>query len=422
MSSSDQSDASAEAAVIFDQGHARLHYAVAVALQNAGILEAAFCDFYNTEAGFSRLAVEALRRVHTPTGQRMAERRNDRLDATRIETDAVRTLLMDLLRVTLKVPAHRHWSRWSRVRSAKIRRGLHRGNTLHGFVTSLHPPLVREARERGLLTCGEQIIAPVAEQRRQAALQRERFPGADTADWEVGSNWLGEMEASTWPLLDRVTCPSSYVKEALVAAGVGADRVHVHPYPYQLPPEGEARPAARADRPLTVGFLGSVNLRKGAPYFLQVAQRLASDRLHFKMVGPVDLDEAWIQAHGDRVTFVGPVSRSRVREEMRSFDVFYFPSTCEGSAGVVYEAAEAGLPIVTSRNSGTHLRDGMEAQLCNYDDVEGACEQIEMLAGDAALRDDLGAAARSALERCTVARYGQFLRRVFEEGLQEVSL
>ena len=409
--------AMAEPAVILDQGHARLHYAVALALQDAGILEAAFCDFYNTEAGFSRLAVGALRRLHPATGQRMADRRNDRLDPARVETDRGRTLLLDAMRVFLKVPAHRHWSRWSRVRSTRIRRrGLHRGNTLHGFVTSLHPPLVREARERGLLTSGEQIIAPVAEQVREARIQQERFPGAAEEAWEIGRDWLGEVEAATWPLLGCVTCPSAYVKNALVAAGLEEQRIHVHPYPYQVRAE-PAPERPRDARPLTVGFLGGVNLRKGAPYFLQVARRLASDRLRFRMVGPIGLSDAMVRSHAGCVDFAGGVSRSRVREEMRNFDVFYFPSTCEGSAGVVYEAADARLPVVTSPNSGTHLIDGAEARLCAYDDVDGACARIEELAGDAGLRAHLGDAAHAALGRCTVGGYGRFLRGVFEDAL-----
>ena len=41
---------------------------------------------------------------------------------------------------------------------------------------------------------------------------------------------------------------------------------------------------------------------------------------------------------------------------MLNSDVFLFPSLCEGSARVIFEAMESGCAIITTKNSGTVVR------------------------------------------------------------------
>ena len=114
---------------------------------------------------------------------------------------------------------------------------------------------------------------------------------------------------------------------------------------------------------ITVGFVGSVGLRKGAPYFFEVAKRLASERVRFVMVGPILLDKQIINRYKGPVEIIGPVPWLDVGRWLERFDIFYFPSTCEGSAGAVNEAMASALPVVTTPNSGSTVRDGVEGYL-----------------------------------------------------------
>jgi glycosyltransferase involved in cell wall biosynthesis len=73
----------------------------------------------------------------------------------------------------------------------------------------------------------------------------------------------------------------------------------------------------------------------------------------------------------------------------------------------------AGLPIVTSPNSGTLTRDGVHGFVRNYDDVEGMAQAVERLATNPTLRQEMGEASRRTAERCTLESYGQQLTDVF---------
>jgi len=78
------------------------------------------------------------------------------------------------------------------------------------------------------------------------------------------------------------------------------------------------------------------------------------------MVGPVHLRADVVARYRDVVQVVGPVPRAEVAGWLNRFDMLLFPTTCEGSAGSLMEAMAGGLPVVTSPNSGTVARDGVE--------------------------------------------------------------
>jgi glycosyltransferase involved in cell wall biosynthesis len=229
-----------------------------------------------------------------------------------------------------------------------------------------------------------------AEQERQ----RERWSTWEPRASVPGTAGAESWEQQTWPLLDHIVCASSYVRDGLLQAGVADSRITVLPYPVQL---GDPPAVRRRDpgAPVTVGFLGGgVDLRKGAPYFVEVARRLARREVRFVMVGPVRLSAQGINAARAVVELVGQVARSAVAAWLARFDVFFFPSTCEGGANAVMEALAVGLPVVTSPNSGSVVRDGQEGYIVPYDDLDQAEARIAALIRDPALRRSLGAAAR----------------------------
>jgi len=137
--------------------------------------------------------------------------------------------------------------------------------------------------------------------------------------------------------------------------------------------------------------------------------------LDFTMVGPIELQSRKIETYKGRVRLTGSVPRSEIRKWLERFDIFFFPSTCEGSAGAVMEAMATGLPIVTSPNSGTVVRDGIEGFLCAYDDVAGFIQCLERLRDEPELRLRVGRAASKRAQSFDLNYYGRALHGLFTE-------
>jgi glycosyltransferase involved in cell wall biosynthesis len=57
-------------------------------------------------------------------------------------------------------------------------------------------------------------------------------------------------------------------------------------------------------------------------------------------------------------------------------DVFLLPSICEGSAMVTYEALSWGLPVITTHNAGSIVRDTVDGWLVPIRDSEAIAKKL----------------------------------------------
>lgn len=394
------------------QDGARLHYAIPVALQRAGMLGMMFTDFYAKKGSSSSLAATLAGRLKPSLARKALGRRCDELDDRLIRHNPWLFVRMLLARprghgtAEYAITTCRWLGRWMQ------RVGLDGCNAAFGFIRDFDPVFFAEAARSGIVTVGDQMSAPIAEAVRVARHLKARWPEWDP-DWSVEDLLRFErLQSDSWAALRHFTCASDYVRSGLIAEGVDPDRISVLPYPIDV------RQAAAPDRskrtgPVVVGCVGRVTLPKGAPYFLEAAKRLKSDHVRFVMVGPMGLPSSAAAKFGDHVELAGPVPRDAVARRLEQFDMFFFPATCEGSSGAVIEAMASGLPVVTSPNSGTFARDGMEGFLRAYDDVDGFVECITRLAEDPSLRRTMGEAARKRVEGFGIDHYAARIGELF---------
>ena len=362
-----------------------------------------YTDFFAAPGSPAEIVAQLASRLRPSLGRRMALRYCDELPREHIIDNVPLALGQQLARVGATCMED-YYLRCTRLTGRWVRRaGFNGANTLVGFVRHIDPNLCRFARRRGLTVVGDQIIAPALVENREHRMQAQCWPG-----WEPQRrpSPVRALEQRTWAECDHLSAPSEYVRDGLIEEGNDPDKISVIPYP--VPPEW-FRPTDRTLRSgrLTVGFVGAVNLRKGTPYFFETARRSVADRFRFVMVGPVYLDEAAVASHRGPVELLGNRSRQEVARLLDEMDVFYFPSTCEGSAGSVMEAMMAGLPVICSPNTGSVIRDGLDGFVVPFDDTELAAERLSRLANDRELRLEMGRSARERAQSFDVEFYSR---------------
>ena len=404
----------AESRVLVVQPTVRLNYAVPAALHAEGMLERVDTElFIRSEA-----LANALARIGEKSGlvvlRRLAGMTHPGLRDANVRTSL--SLAFQYLKMQRNFNNWATGMKWYLPQAGKktLRRGFERATILYGFISAIDPALCREAQKQNLRVVGDQIIAPSLILVRELRAQLERFPGWEPNLSVEGIKLFEEIEHETWTYCDVITCMSEWVRDGLIQEGLSPEKLWLLPYPSGHMGLHEIK--RQADRStITIGFVGSIGLRKGAPYFFEVARRLASKRVRFVMVGPVLLDNQIIGRNKGPVEIIGPVPRLDVKRWLERFDIFYFPSTCEGSAGSVNEAMASALPVVTTPNSGSTVRDGIEGFLVSYDDVTNACDRIEKLVNDAELRLSMGEAGRIRNKTFDQSWYSQELaRRIVE--------
>jgi glycosyltransferase involved in cell wall biosynthesis len=390
------------------QDGSRLHYAIPLALQAADALERIYSPLY-VKGKFADQLVALFSSTKVLSHfRRLRHRRNPDLDDSKIFANYLLALTCFLAR--RRFSSIESFAKYeSSLVGSWIRScGYGAANLLFGFVRNVDPDLCRDARARGLSVVVDQMISTRSEERREARLQAERFP-----HWVKGSLTISDdsivsnMEENTWAEASLVTCPSDYVRRSLVAEGVQASIISVIPYPIDVSHFQFVDRTSRVG-PVMVGFTGSVSLRKGIPYLLQVARKLFSSQLQFVLVGPLGVDVKLIEGHSN-VRLIGWQSKPEVIQWLSRFDIFFFPSTNEGSPGSVMEAMATGLPVVTTHNSGTVVRHSVDGFVHDYDDIDSLAASLELLAYDSSRRLSMGRCARDRALDFSVHQYADRL-------------
>jgi glycosyltransferase involved in cell wall biosynthesis len=166
---------------------------------------------------------------------------------------------------------------------------------------------------------------------------------------------------------------------------------------------------ARAHRPFTVGFVGTLKPWHGLTQLVEAfaALRAEAPECRLRVVGDGpgrEQIENALSEHGasDAADLVGAVDPTAVPGELQQMDVTVAPYSAEGfyfSPLKVYEAMAAGVPVVASRvgQVARVIDDGVTGLLCEPDDAASMARQLKVLHGDAKLRDRMGAAARDEI-------------------------
>jgi colanic acid/amylovoran biosynthesis glycosyltransferase len=177
--------------------------------------------------------------------------------------------------------------------------------------------------------------------------------------------------------------------------------------------ESDSQDAQVADGKLMILAVGRLVEKKGLDDALEALSLLARRGVSFtyRVIGDGPLlGELQAQVRRlhleDQVEFAGAMPRPEVFREMGRCDVFFLPSReassgdREGTPTVLIEAGALGIPCVATFHAGTPeiILDGKTGLLAAERDHERLADHLQSLAGDPALRQRLGDAARAHID------------------------
>lgn len=210
-------------------------------------------------------------------------------------------------------------------------------------------------------------------------------------------------------LADRIIVQSEYGLLSFVEEGFSPERLVVLPRAVDL---GMYAPGpARDGSAFRVLYVGMVCLRKGILDLLQAWRTLALPGGELWVVGQVhDEISPLLEPYRDdpSIRFFGHVAGGAARFYPQA-DAFALPSIVEGSAKTNYEAMAAGLPVITTLNAGSIVRDGVDGFIVPIRDPALLAERIRFLFES---RDAAEAMGRSARQRVAEFSWDRFEERL----------
>lgn len=240
--------------------------------------------------------------------------------------------------------------------------------------------------------------------------------GADNIDHRVF-----EIEKQGMKQADIIIAVSQWTKDIIVDKyDVDAGKVRVvHNGITTLPPLDPAFFPRVSDKIVT--FLGRVTYQKGPQYFIEAARKVLDyiPDAHFVMAGSGDLLPAMVEQVArlrlsSRIHFTGFLRGEQLQQIWSVTDVYVMPSVSEPFGITPLEAAQAGVPVIVSNQSGVAevIDHAIKVDFWDSDALANAIVNILRHKG---LSDSLKSNGRRETESLTWKRAAEKIVNLYQE-------
>jgi glycosyltransferase involved in cell wall biosynthesis len=219
-------------------------------------------------------------------------------------------------------------------------------------------------------------------------------------------------------LADYLIVNSDHVAKSFINNGYDQERIFVLSNGVNLRHFSKGmKKKNQSDSKFSILFVGNLTPLKGVHYLLQAFDKLNIPNSELLLVGNPDPDykELLRKMRIDRksVKFLGHIPQIELFKYYRQSDVFVLPSLSEGSANVIYEAMSAELPIVTTPNAGSVVRDGVDGFIVPIRNTEVMMEKLVYLYEHRGDRIAMGQEAARRVQEFSWERYRERLVAIY---------
>jgi len=313
------------------------------------------------------------------------------------------------------------FDRWasSQIERSKISSEVERCDIFHGWNHHCLRSLLR-AKELGAVTVVERASSHILESQK---ILKEEF-GKYGVNVSLLPQTYVEKCLKEYEEADYILVPSEYARQSFLERGFNERKIFKIPFgvdhrKFKSPPFAKASGGKQNSNKFVVLYVGEIRLGKGVQYLLEAWERLGLRDAELWLVGDVKRDIKKLITENRKqktVMFLG--FRRDVAELMGRANVFAFPSLDEGSALVTYEAMAAGLPVITTPNAGSLVRDSLDGYIIPIRDSEALAERLEFFYKYPEQAKVMGERGRERIKEFTWERYGENLVKAYIKMLK----
>jgi glycosyltransferase involved in cell wall biosynthesis len=179
------------------------------------------------------------------------------------------------------------------------------------------------------------------------AMEKEKKPNPIVSGV---SRFMGNQVRKQILSSDELIANSTQTRDEAVKEGYDKSRIHIIRWGLdERFLKGYNKPA----RGFTVGYFGSINVRKNVGFAIRAFKKIDDSGMRFKIYGKGPEYDSIAKLAGDdkRITLMGFAAESRSVAIYDSFSVFVFPSLYEGLCLPILEAQARGLPVIIYKHS-----------------------------------------------------------------------
>jgi UDP-glucose:(heptosyl)LPS alpha-1,3-glucosyltransferase len=173
-----------------------------------------------------------------------------------------------------------------------------------------------------------------------------------------------------------------------------------------------------SDNDVVALFVGSGFERKGVRYLIEAAERLDGD-VSVMIVGKGSAKDLRHLIRRQKVIFCGP--QKGIEQFYAAADFFVFPTMYEPFGNVHLEALAAGLPVITTKNSGASeiIEDGKSGFVVSEPENTGAIAEGMASLLDREVCGRMSKEARRVAEKFTFERHAAEILQLYSDIMKD---
>jgi glycosyltransferase involved in cell wall biosynthesis len=239
---------------------------------------------------------------------------------------------------------------------------------------------------------------------KQVLNENPMWVGAQSIEQTYSSGsfkWL-EVEkdrlSREWAASDLIVCNSEWTKKCLLNSGVPEQKMLIIPISYLFNKNNSSQVTTRPNdtNKFTVGFLGTLTLRKGIHVLLEAVNSLGTNgRIKVKCAGTLKISRDKLSEYEHFTEYLGILPRSDIDEFFDDIDILVLPSFSEGFGIVQLEAMSRGIPVISSYNCGDVVIPGKNGMRVEAGSVPELAQAIDYLSSNPDVLNDMSLNALS---------------------------
>ncbi|MFH1790293.1 MAG: glycosyltransferase family 4 protein [bacterium] len=221
---------------------------------------------------------------------------------------------------------------------------------------------------------------------------------------------------------DVIIIPSEFVRHTLKIAKYSDITTRMVRFGVDLPDEFHIQDISKRalKKKITFLFVGNVNFRKGVLYLLESWKKANMIDAELILCGRFfkEIKKELHKYNFDNVIFTGFAD---IKKYMRDAHIFVFPTLLEGSAKAIFEAMSYGLPVITTFNAGSIVKDSDSGFIIPIADSDAMVEKMKFFYNNSQKIVEMGINAYNQVKDFTWNRYASSVFDVYKEFCDQLT-
>ena len=238
------------------------------------------------------------------------------------------------------------------------------------------------------------------------------------------SKYIIQKEKKEYDLADYIMVPTDFAKQTFLEKGFKDEKIIKNPYGVNLNEFTSNNTIKKKDNFFRIIYTGTVSVRKGVLYLLEVFQSLDLKNSELLIIGDIEKkisDKIKKYKSNKKIVFKNAVKQSELKKFYNISNIFVTCSIEEGLSMVQLQAMACGLPVICTINSGGQeiIDDNIDGYILPIRNKSSLKEKILFLYNNKVFCNEMGKnAQKKATKKFSWEMYGQKTISIYQDLLK----